>query len=143
MEKENILRTFYNRVYEYFTLRGARRVFFFALVAVVFTAFIVNVSSSDFTMQLFMSACTICVLATLADSFQAKVDLSDQVKKIEYNHFRRLAEKSDNLAVADTGPAFSQEELLYIKREKRQINYAIAIKMVFLIFFVVFLFGGV
>ena len=143
MENENILRVFYNRVYEYFTLRGARRVFFFALIAVLITALIFSIVNTPFTIQLFVSACTVCVLATLTDSLQAKAELNEEVKKIEYSQFKRMAERYGDQTAEEVGPTFSQEELFFIKREKRQINYSIVIKLVFLLFFVVFLFGGV
>ena len=143
MGNENILRVFYNKVYEYFTLRIARRVFFFALIAVFLCALIVNISYSSFTMQLFLSACTVCMLATLTDSVQTRSELVSQIKNLEYKHFRRLAESNTEITAIEAGPAFSQDEQNYIKRKKREITYTIIVKFVFLIFFVVFLIGGV
>ena len=126
MEKENLFRIFWGYVWHYFTLRTARKVFFFALCAVVVFALIVNVAGNPFTFQLLLSACVVAALATLFDSLCAR---------------REFVAYMNHIKAGSDG--FSNHEAIYVKKKKRSYNYEIVIKAVFFLIFLVFLIQGV
>lgn len=121
MEKENILQTYWGYVYGYFTLRGARKVFFFSLLAIFVAALMVNFWGTDISYKILFAACAVCVLSTLVDSFQVKSEFLSEISNIEL------------------GPG---DEFL-VKKKRRDLNYGITIKFVFLAIFLVLLFQGV
>lgn|GEM_PF-6727433 len=142
-KRENILYTFWGYVRQYFTLRPMRVVFFFSLLAVFFAAVAVNLIGGGFILKVFLGACAFSCLSTMVDSVQAKSEFTGIIASMEHKnrrvHNRRSVNKPLDFETDESVAAFGADEVSYIKRKKREFNYLIVIKLIFMIFFIALL----
>ena len=141
MAQGNILGTYYHYVREYFTYRFTRKVFFYALILLIVSAVINSIIDSTFTSQFFLAMCAFVAFVTLVDSIIARIEFTDKLGDLADGKGQRLADRDINLEFGTGNGVFTESERMYIKKKKREFTYIIAIKLVFFIFFVVFLFG--
>lgn len=135
-KSENPFRILYDRVYDYFTASIARRVFFFSIFAVLVCAVVVRFDDSMPAVAALMFSATICALATFADSVQCRRAFVEQLRGLETDFIKRAAEKGEPVK-----GAFSAEELAFMRKKKREYNYSIAVKFLFVIILVVLFFS--
>ena len=136
-KSENPFRIFYNHAYDYFTDSVARRVVFFAIVAIMLCALFTQINPSWLAEMLLVFSVIIFLCATLIDSIQNRRAFLNQLKDLEADYAKRAYEKDGEAALASVKTMFSLEEVKFMRRKKREYNYTIFVKFVFLVIFVV------
>jgi len=136
-KSENPFRIIFNRAYDYFTYSIARRVFFFAGIAVLLCAVLARFDDSVWALCALLTAAIVCAMATLIDSIQCRRGFIQQLKGLEEDFLKRTYEKKGEEGLAAIKGAFSPEELNFMRKKKREYNYSIVVKAFFVILFVV------
>jgi len=140
-KSENPFRIIYNRAYSYFTHSVARRVFFFSGIAVLICAIVARFDDFVAALCALLVAAIICTAATLVDSVQCRRAFVQQLKGLEADYLKRTYEKQGDEGLATMKGVFSQEELTFMRKKKREYNYSIAVKLLFIVIFVVLMAG--
>jgi hypothetical protein len=136
-KSENPFRIIYNRAHNYFAYSIARRVFFFSGIAVLLCALLAHFDDSVWALYALLTAAIVCAAATLVDSVQCRRAFVRQLKSLEADFLKRTYEKKGDEGLGTTKGAFSQEELTFMRKKKREFNYSIVVKAFFIILFVV------
>jgi len=143
MHGENIIETFMWHVRSYFTLRLTRRVFFFALVAVILAAMLTSIFQANFVLVIFLVTCAFACFVTLVDSIWSRMEFIDKIHCIQENKANRKSQGEDNEFDGKANKVFDEYEGRYLKKKKREHDYVIALKLIFFVFFVFMIFNGV
>jgi len=137
-KSENPFRIIYTRVYNYFTYSVVRRIFFFALATVLISAIFVQIfGPHTFLLGVLLIAAAVAAFATMVDSVQAKRAFVSQLRDIESDSVMRAYENEGEEAVSKMQGLFSQMELKFMRKKKREYNYTIFVKFLFVVIFVV------
>jgi hypothetical protein len=115
-----------------------RRIFFFALSAVLISAIFTQIfGGSTVAFGVLLVAASVATFATMVDSIQGKRAYNEQVRDLEADTILRVHAAEGDEGLAKMGSVFSPLENKMMRRKRREHNYTILIKFIFLVIFVV------
>jgi len=129
------MQRFWFIVFNYFTERLTRKVFFFAVVAVTVLAIATAVVSWGVLGWFLLLACAVAFGSMCVDSIITRVEFNRDLSKVKQGKIDRM---DDDIDYSES--MFEKAEERYLKRKRREIDLMIMATGFLVVIFVVFLF---
>jgi len=135
---ENPFRTLFHRVYDYFTYNVVRRVFFFALAAVLITAICMQIfGGSQIVFGVFLFCAVVATVSLMIDIILRKRAFVEQMRSLETDSIERIYEREGEEGLAGLKTVFSPLEIRIMRKKKRDFNFMILATFIFAVILVV------